>query len=211
MAYQFLLFDNDGVLVDTERWYFEATRRALAELDIDLSEPVYQEIMVNGLAAWKLADEQGIPAETIAGQRHKRNVWYQEYLVTRSLEIPGVEATLASLADRYRMAVVTTSKRADFNVIHAERALLKYMAFSLKREDYVNSKPDPEPYLLALRRFGAGPEEALVIEDSERGLRAALAAGIDCAVVENEFTRNHDFTGAKYHLASLAELPDILG
>jgi HAD superfamily hydrolase (TIGR01509 family) len=211
MAYRYLLFDNDGVLVDTEHWYFEATRRALAELDIELSATTYQSIMVNGFAAWKLAEEAGIPEDAIERQRQQRNIWYQEYLATKPLEIPGVEETLQALAGSFQMAVVTTSKGVDFTAIHSARNILEPMSFSLVREDYKNSKPDPEPYLLALERFGARPEEALVIEDSERGLRAAVAAGIDCAVVDNAFTRNHDFSGAKYQLKELGELPAILG
>jgi beta-phosphoglucomutase-like phosphatase (HAD superfamily) len=49
-----------------------------------------------------------------------------------------------------------------------------------------------------------------VVEDSQRGLQAALAAGIDCVVVHNPFTASHDFTGATHTLKSLAELPGIL-
>tara|TARA_R110002049_G_scaffold296396_3_gene484458 strand:- start:441 stop:782 length:342 start_codon:yes stop_codon:yes gene_type:complete len=108
------------------------------------------------------------------------------------------------------MAIVTTSTRPHFEVIHNHRNLVPYMAFVLTREDYVSSKPNPEPYLLAMEKFGARAEECLVVEDSQRGLQAALAAGIDCAVVHNPFTANHDFTGAKYRLDSLDELPELL-
>jgi beta-phosphoglucomutase-like phosphatase (HAD superfamily) len=60
--------------------------------------------------------------------------------------------------------------------------------------------PDPEPYLTALNRFGAPDEEALVVEDSARGLRSAVSAGIDCAIVYNEFTKSHDFSQAHYRI-----------
>jgi beta-phosphoglucomutase-like phosphatase (HAD superfamily) len=84
------------------------------------------------------------------------------------------------------------------------------MDFVLTREDYVSSKPDPESYLLALSRFGASADECLVVEDSQRGLQAAIAAGIDCAVVYNAFTASHDFTGATHLLASIHDLPGII-
>jgi beta-phosphoglucomutase-like phosphatase (HAD superfamily) len=74
----------------------------------------------------------------------------------------------------------------------------------------VSSKPDPEPYLLALSRFGVHAHECLVVEDSQRGLRAAIAAGIDCAVVYNAFTASHNFTGAAHLLRSIDELPGII-
>ncbi len=84
------------------------------------------------------------------------------------------------------------------------------MDFVLTVEDYGSAKPDPEPYLAALHKYGAVPEEALVIEDSGRGLKSAVAAGIDCIIVENAFTSTHDFTSAKMLLKSLSELIKIL-
>ena len=59
--------------------------------------------------------------------------------------------------------------------------------------DYARSKPAPDPYLAALGRFAIKREAAVVIEDSERGLRSAIAAGIDCIVVYNKFTRDSEF------------------
>ena len=52
--------------------------------------------------------------------------------------------------------------------------------------------------------------EALVVEDSSRGLRSAVAAGIECAVVDNDFTRSQDFSGASYRIRSLAELKGVV-
>jgi len=107
---------------------------------------------------------------------------------------------------------VTTAKRADFELIHRDRRITSFMDFVLVREDYVRSKPDPEPYLIALARFEAAADEALVVEDSARGLRSAVAAGIDCAIVHNEFTASQDFSAARYRIESLAELkPIVLG
>jgi HAD superfamily hydrolase (TIGR01509 family) len=108
------------------------------------------------------------------------------------------------------MAIVTTSTRAHFELIHKNRLLMRFMDFVLTREDYLLSKPDPEPYLLALRSFGASADECLVVEDSQRGLQAARAAGIDCAIVHNDFTASHDFSGASHLLQSIAEVPGIL-
>jgi beta-phosphoglucomutase-like phosphatase (HAD superfamily) len=78
------------------------------------------------------------------------------------------------------------------------------------REDYARSKPHPEPYLTGLQRFGAAKEQALVVEDSARGLRSAVAAGIDCAVVRNDFTAGQDFSRARHRIETLIELKDII-
>jgi beta-phosphoglucomutase-like phosphatase (HAD superfamily) len=77
-------------------------------------------------------------------------------------------------------------------------------------EDCKRVKPAPDPYLEALRRFNATPSEALAIEDSSRGLAAAISAGISCVVIRNSFTASQDFTGAWRLLDSVRQLPAIL-
>jgi HAD superfamily hydrolase (TIGR01509 family) len=207
---RYILWDNDGVLVDTEFWYFTATQRALAELGVALEKQTYLQRMVHGQSSWDLAAAIGIDANRIAMQRQQRDAWYEEYLLHETIEIPGVEALLEELSKTHKMAIVTTSKRTHFELIHKTRHLIRFMDLVLTREDYVLSKPDPEPYLLALKKLGASADECLVVEDSQRGLQAALAAGIDCAIVHNDFTASHDFTGASHLLNSIAELPGIL-
>lgn len=206
---RYILWDNDGVLVDTEPWYFKATQRALADLNITLDKKTYLQRMVHGESSWELAQKAGVDPDRIVTQRHRRDAYYQQYLRQEDIEIPGVESVLEALSRSHRMAIVTTSRRADFNVIHGGGRISSYMEFILTREDYAASKPDPEPYITAVNRFGASAESCLVIEDSQRGLRSAIAAGIDCAIVHNDFTASHDFTGARYMLESLQEILHI--
>jgi HAD superfamily hydrolase (TIGR01509 family) len=203
---KYILWDHDGVLVDTEQWYYMATCRALEELGISVEKKVYLEYMQEGKSMWSFAYSRGFPDEAINEQRLKRNLYYQEYLQTEDIEIPGVEETLELLGSHYSMAIVTTSKRKDFDLIHKNRSIVGFMNFVLTREDYRHAKPDPEPYLTALQRFGAMPDEALIIEDSGRGLKSAVSAGIDCIVIENEFTISHDFSDAALVLHSITAL-----
>jgi HAD superfamily hydrolase (TIGR01509 family) len=207
---RYILWDNDGVLVDTEFWYFKATQRALAELGVTLEKQSYLQRMVHGHSSWDLAAAAGIDANRIALQRQQRDAWYDEYLLREDIDIPGAEQVLERLSKTHRMAIVTTSTSAHFELIHKNRQLMRYMDFVLTREDYVSSKPDPEPYLLALQTFGANAGDCLVVEDSQRGLQSAIAAGIECAIVHNEFTAGHDFSGASHVLNSIAEVPGIL-
>ncbi|GGU55711.1 HAD family hydrolase [Lentzea flava] len=210
MVKRYILFDHDGVLVDTEFWYFQAGARALAEIGVTLDEDQYLSDMGQGLGTWTQAKAAGVDEETIARQRAVRDAYYQEYLRTESIETEGVVDTLAELSKFVRMAIVTTAKRADFDIIHEKRRICQFMDFVLAREDYTLAKPHPEPYLTGLDRMGASREETLVVEDSARGLRSAVAAGIDCAVVHNEFTKGQDFSGARYRIQTLAELKEII-
>jgi HAD superfamily hydrolase (TIGR01509 family) len=205
-----ILFDHDGVLVDTEFWYYKAGERALADIGFTLDQEQYLRDMSQGLGTWFRAKAAGVDEQTISRLRVIRNDYYQEYLRTEAIEIEGVVETLAELSQHIRMAIVTTAKRADFDVIHEKRQIRQFMDFVLVREDYELAKPHPEPYLTGLKRFGVTKEEALIVEDSARGLNSAVAAGIECAVVRNDFTKDQDFAQATYRIETLAELKDIV-
>ncbi|MGH8967791.1 MAG: HAD family hydrolase [Actinomycetes bacterium] len=207
---KYVLFDHDGVLVDTEFWYYTAGERALADVGFTLDKDQYLRDMSHGLGTWAQVRAAGVDERTIARQRTVRDAYYQEYLRTEAIEIDGVSDVLAELSQHVRMAVVTTSKRADFDLIHESRQILPFMDFMLVREDYTHAKPHPEPYLTGLKAFGATRDEALVVEDSSRGLRSAVAAGIDCAVVENDFTSSQDFSRASHRIDTLTELKDLV-
>src|SRR5215471_11608722 len=94
---KYLLWDHDGVLVDTERWYFTATMECLSALGVSLDQDTYLHFMAQGRPCWDLAAECGIAERTISEARRERNRLYQEYLVTKPIEIDGVLAVLAEL------------------------------------------------------------------------------------------------------------------
>jgi HAD superfamily hydrolase (TIGR01509 family) len=154
--------------------------------------------------------EAGIDEPTIERQRVVRNEYYRSYLCTQAIEIPGVIEALTEIASVVTMAIVTTAKRRDFEPIHDTRSIRSFMAFTLTREDYTHAKPDPEPYLTGVARFNAAKDEVLVVEDSARGMRSAAAAGLDCAVVDNEFAKGNDFSQAAYRIKALHQLLDVV-
>jgi HAD superfamily hydrolase (TIGR01509 family) len=207
---KFILWDHDGVLVDTERWYFAATRDSLADLGIQLDQAAYLGFMTEGRSCWDLVRQVGHSEARVELLRSRRDALYQGFLRSEEIEIDGVSETLRELRGAYRMAIVTTARREDFTLIHRSRSLLEYFELVVTIEDCARSKPHPDPYLEALRRLGARPEESFAIEDSARGLRAATAAGVDCIVVKNAFTASQDFSGAWSVLDSVRDLPDVL-
>ena len=206
--YTHILLDHDGVLVDTEPLYYRATRACLAELGVELALPAYLRLMAEGASPWQLARPLGATDADIDRGRARRNTLYRELLVSEPIEIEGVEEVLAQLGRSYRLAIVTTALPEDFALIHRDRNIVPLVDFVLTREAYPRSKPHPDPYLAALARFGIGAETALAVEDSERGLRAAVAAGLDCATVHNPFTAGQDFSLATHRVGSLAELAE---
>ena len=202
-----LLFDHDGVLVDTEFWYFKATQDELAAMGIELTLAGYMDHMITGQSAYA----SRLPEDERDAFRDRRNGRYEDHLLTQDIQIPGVENTLALLKGRYPMAIVTTSRREHFDLIHEHRNIAPYFDFVLALGDYARAKPAADPYQAALDRFGISADQALVIEDSARGLGAAVAAGIRCVIVKNEFTASQDFSAASARIEHLTELPALLG
>jgi HAD superfamily hydrolase (TIGR01509 family) len=206
-----IFWDNDGVLVDTETLYYRATSEVLATIGVTLSEDQYIELFLReSRGAWHLAEAQGLPVESIDGLRRARDDRYSELIDTTALVIPGVADTIHRLARRYRMAIVTSSEPRHFERIHRDPAFLGLFEFILTRADYEQSKPHPEPYLRALERSGLSAESCLVVEDSERGLRAAKAAGLTCWVIPSALTRRCRFESADRILGSVAEVESSL-
>ena len=206
-----VLWDNDGVLVDTEGLYFQACMEVLGTVGVDLTLDQFKEISLRrGESTLVLATEQGIPADEVARLRARRNQIYAELLTTRSPVNDGAEDVLRALHGQVRMAVVTSSRRQHFEAAHATNGLTKYFDFCLTREDYERSKPHPEPYLSAMERYGLGPEQCIVVEDSERGLAAATNAGVDCIVVRSQWTRDGEFATAVAVVDNISEVLDVV-
>lgn len=208
MSFEFIFWDNDGVLVDTEGLYYQASRDALARIGFELTIQQFTTIsLASGRSVFELATDDGRLMDEL---RRWRNARYSELLVEQQLLLPGVCETLTRLAVHKKMAIVTSSRRDHFDLIHADTGLLHLFDFILCREDYRAAKPDPEPYLLALQRSGRAARQCLVIEDSARGLAAAKAAGLTCWVVPSPQTRGQDFSAADQILERLDTLPTLL-
>ncbi len=205
-----ILWDNDGVLVDTEILFFEATRTILAEVEFELTRELFIDVsMRQGRSVFeRLADRFEISA--IEELRRRRNRLYND-TVARGVRInAGVNAALEQLQPQMRMGIVTGSSREHFETMHATTGLLRYFEFCLTHDEYTRSKPHPESYLTAMERFGLDGGSTVVIEDSERGLRSAVAAGLQCIVIPNELTRAGDFAAAAAVLNDAGELPEVL-
>lgn len=206
-----ILWDNDGVLVDTERLYFKATQQALKLVGIDLSLDLYKDVSLRqGAGLFYLASERRYTDEQVAGLRAKRDDIYTELLRAKPLLFPEVYETLRELHKKYRMVIVTSSRRIHFDVMHEATNIEEFFEFVLAREDYINSKPEPEPYLTAMYKLNLLAEKCVAIEDTERGLIAARAAGLRCIMIPHEFTQECKFEGAEAVLTSVSELPALL-
>ncbi len=206
---KWIFWDNDGVLVDTEALYFQANREALASVGIDLTRDLFEQISIReGRSTFDLAKDRGINPDTIQHLHEARNLRYCELLGNGIRVMEGVYETLDQLAGKFSMAVVTSCRKMHFDLIHKDLKLLDFFDFVITSEDVNHTKPDPEPYLKALEKSGCTPEDCLIVEDAERGLNSATAAGIDCIVIPNGFSMSGNFSSAYKILDNISEIID---
>lgn len=182
MSTRAVLFDFNGTLSHDEPIWFEVYR----ELYAARGRPITREEYFEQLAG--LSDEEGV--ERWLGARDPALV--QEG-IARFLAAAGDGSTVplssreavAAAAALVPVGIVTTARREVLDGIVAAAGLTRHLSLTVTAEDVMRTKPDPEGYLAALARLGAGiaPGEVLVFEDTPLGVAAAKAAGMRCAAV----------------------------
>jgi HAD superfamily hydrolase (TIGR01509 family) len=206
-----ILWDNDGVLVDTEKYYLQANTLFLKEYGIEVTEELYNRISLQmGKSMLTLLTDKGYSGEEILKLREQRDSIYIDLVMANDITVEGVADVLASLKGKFSMGVVTTTKREYFQKVHERTGFLKYFEFVVAREDYDKAKPYPDPYLLGISRSGSRPSECVAIEDTERGLKSARAAGLDCIVVPSGLTEQNDFKDAGVVVKNIRDVTEEL-
>lgn len=204
---KFILWDNDGVLVDTEKYYLEANKIVLSDLGIKVDLDTFIRVSLQqGNSILELARSKNYNDEDILILRKQRDDIYEKLIAEENLAIEGVKEILESLYGKIGMGVVTSTKRSYFNLVHNKTGFHKFLDFVVAREDYKNSKPAPEPYLLGIEKSSFDTDDIIAIEDSERGLSAASQAGINCIIIKNDLTKFGVFENASKVLNSINEL-----
>jgi len=201
-----ILWDNDGVLVDTEQFFFQANRDLFAQFGIELTEQHFFDwYLTDNCGAWHLLPD--LTPQQIHQYRLQRDQFYTRYLQSnQQLAIEGIGELLSGLASKVTMGIVTSSKREHFDLIHSRLDFLRHFSFVVTDDMVSSSKPSPEPYLLGLTKIALPASQCLVIEDSPRGLQAAIAAGIPCIVLRNKMMFDFSFEGAYRVVDTVAEL-----
>jgi HAD superfamily hydrolase (TIGR01509 family) len=189
-----ILWDNDGLLVDSEALFFNLTREAFAEEGFQLQSDYWgREYLGNAKHSNVIAIEMGMLPELAGRVIDRRNDAFLRCLRQPLPLLPCVRETIEALAGRVRLALVTGSPRDKVEMMHRDNGLLDYFEVIITDNDISNPKPHPEPYLKALEQLGLKPRQCLAVEDSRRGLESAHAAGIPCVVVPNALTRVQQF------------------
>lgn len=226
MAMDALIFDCDGVLVDTEKnGHRVAFNRAFASkgLGIEWDVQLYGSLLKVAGGKERMThyfDRHGWPAHAadqavFVQELHElKTHFFMEIIASGQLPLRSGVMRLVdeAIADGTRLAVCSTSnERAVTLIVETLLGHRRRSHFLILAGDVVaKKKPDPEIYSLVRTRLDVPASSCIVIEDSRNGLLAAKAAGIRCVITTNGYTMAEDFTGADAVLPELGDEPNPL-
>lgn len=182
-----IIFDMDGVLVDTENAYLNMFRDFLRAHGKSVREDILLKIVgADSKKTWKYMGKLWGEEDT----EKIRQLFHSEYpdgtLDYREYLFPGVPQMLRTLKQKnYLLALASSSKKKDIRRMLKENELGTYFTVVVSGEEYKESKPDPEIYNDVKKQLGLNSEECLVVEDSTYGIRAAKAAGLEVIAVDD--------------------------
>lgn len=180
MKIKAILFDMDGVLIDAKEWHYEALNKALELFGMPISRFDHLTTF-DGLPTKKLemlSKERHLPRELHDFINEMKQQYTMEIVHTQCKPQFTHEFALSSLkAMGYKIAVCSNSVRNTVVTMMEKASLSHYIDLMISNEDVGQGKPSPEMYLLAMNSLNLSPEECLIVEDNENGIKAAKAAG----------------------------------
>ena len=201
-----LIFDFDGLILDTEVPIYEAWKQNYEAHGVELPISTYVQCVGSDFHRFDpKAHLESLTEETVDWSHwdpERDRIAYEE---TEKLEpFPGVVALLKEAKAKNLPCLVASSSPRSWVEGHLNRLeLISYFSGTRCLDDVNSPKPAPDLFLAAIELAGVDPGRALVLEDSLNGLRAATAAGVDCVIVPNRITANLDFTEAALVLETL--------
>jgi HAD superfamily hydrolase (TIGR01509 family) len=206
-----VLFDFDGVLVDSAEINFEVKRRLFLPFGLELSEREFREIWVSPTSGKKAGNKyfvklHGLNAD-VQELREKQKPIFVALFREKAELMPGALSFIKALKERkIPVAIVSSNFRYNIDVVLQKFGLQRCFDAIISTEDCSKPKPHPEPYLKAIQKLGVKPENVLAFEDSGNGVESAKSAGCKCIAMPNHFTLNEDFSKADLVVKSLTEI-----
>ena len=200
-----LVFDYDGLIIDTESPEFESWQKVFGDhgQTLEVKEWVHY---IGGAATM----DPGKELERLLGRElhwepiHAGRARHHQSLMAGKALLPGVEHLMRLARESGWKVGVASSSSSSWVEGGLERlGLMRYVQAVRTRDRVKNLKPHPEPYLMALADLGAEAKGSFAFEDSHTGVSAAKAAGLTVVAVPNQLTRLHDLSHADMVLDSL--------
>lgn len=177
----------DGVLIDAKDWHYEALNKALALFGFSISR--YDHLVTyDGLPTKKklemLTLERGLPKGLHQFINDLKQIYTMEMTFQKCKPVFYHEYALSHLkAEGYKLAVASNSIRQTVELMMEKSNLMRHLDLLLSNQDVSKPKPDPEIYNTAIARLGLSPDECLIVEDNQNGIKAAKASGAHVMIV----------------------------
>lgn len=203
-----LIFDFDGLILDTERVIYETWAENYAAYGAELPLEIYVGCVGSDFGGFDPKSYlETLTSDSIDWEKWDRDREEEALeLVNRLSPMAGVEDLLTTAAARSIPCAVASSSPRSWVEPQLIRLGLRTLFQTVRcRDDVSAPKPSPELFLKAAEDLGVAPERCLVLEDSVNGLRAAQAADMPCVAVPSVITRHLDFSGSVIQLSSLTD------
>jgi HAD superfamily hydrolase (TIGR01509 family) len=191
-----ILFDMDGVLIDAREWHYEALNLALAPFGLEIDRDAHL-ATYDGLPTRTKLDmltkSRGLPRNLHGFVNKMKQKYTVDMVRQRCHPMFQHQYALSQLkAAGYKLAVCSNSIRQSLELMMQRAGLDRFLDVMISNEDVMKPKPDPEMYLAAMSKLGLKPEQCIIVEDNEHGIRAAKASGARVLIVGNPDDVNYD-------------------
>lgn len=203
-----LLFDLDGLLIDSEPIYHDVECRMLADYGVTDFSILKQALGMKADEAFAMFVEHlGLSVHPSVLTERCREMMLVE-IATNLQMMPHAKDCLARFHGVYPMAVASASRRVLLEAALSRFDLNGFFNSTVSGDDAAHGKPDPEIFLKAAARLGFEPQNCIVFEDAPHGVQAAKRAGMFCVAVPNASTRGRDFSLADAVVEHLGQIDD---
>jgi len=205
-----IIFDMDGVLIDSEPLHFDFESRLFKSLGISVPQEKHETFVgTTAKTMWTIIKKENHIPLTVPELILKSQSDFLVYLKNqKSIDlIPGIKELLDKLQDTgFKIVLASSSPHILINYILNKTGIYNYFQFKVSGDDVKNGKPDPEIFLKAADLINLKPEKCIVIEDSENGVKAAVKAEMKCIGYSNPGSGNQNLNSANLVIKSFNAL-----
>lgn len=206
--HKMVIFDMDGVLIDSEAFYREINFQLFSDLGVPVTDEEYNRFIgISSGLMWSYIKEKGKLSQDVESLKRSEKEMTYRYLSEQPLApMDGIPELLATLKQKnYRISLASSSFRKNIELIIHKAGIAHYFDFVVSGEEVRHGKPAPDIFLRAAAYFDLPPQNCYVIEDSNNGARAAKAAGMPCIGFRNPNSGNQDLSSCDLIIDSFDE------
>ncbi len=199
-----VIFDMDGVLINSEPLHYESEKAILAEYGLKYTREIHkmyigtseEEFWSNILTLYKVS----LNTKELSSKKYK-------YFLDNISRVEPIEPAVRLVKTLYDsgipLGLASSAEKELIKKVLKKMSLEKFFKIIQSGSDVKNAKPDPEIFLITAEKLGASPQECVVIEDSINGVIAGKSAGMTVVAVPNEYTKCFDLSFADFEIESL--------